>query len=126
VEEIYGHNEIYIGALRAQLLKGDFQPLVDFADMITRKRALDRFRLHELMRAGMTFKKVMYPMLVQQGWEDRDELVRSMMAVDRTLDRFIVNLSQAFVHYAKDYLLKDPLEFPVWLDQIWKKTSLEG
>lgn len=125
VEEVYAHNEIYLASYRAQMLKQNFQPLVDFADMITRKRALDRFRLHELMRASFCFKKVMNPLLVRYGWEDRDELVRSMMSVDKTADRFVVNLSQAFVHYAKDSIMKDPLEFPVWLDKTWKMTSSE-
>ncbi|HRY30021.1 MAG TPA: hypothetical protein P5079_08315 [Elusimicrobiota bacterium] len=125
IEEIYGHNEIYFKAHAANLLSGDFQPLVDFADMITRKRALDRFRLHELLRASFSFKKVLYPLLVQQCWEDRNELVKSIVALDRSVDRFVVNLSQAFVHYAKDYLARDPLEFPVWLENVWRRVSSE-
>lgn len=126
VEEIYGHNELLVDAHKAHFLRGNFQPLVDFVDMITRKRALDRFRLHELMRAGLCFKKVMHPLLVEQGWDDRDAFVRSMMALDKSVDRFVVNLSQAFVHYAKDYINKDPLEFPVWLERGWKATSSQA
>lgn len=121
VEEILAHNEIYFNAHRRNLLKGDFQPLVDFADMITRKRAQERFRLHELIRAAYSYKKVIYPLLVEHCWENRDDLVRTMLRVDRSVDRFVVNLAQIFVHYAKDYLVRDPLEFPVWLDNIFRR-----
>jgi hypothetical protein len=123
IEEIYANNELYVRAHEANIVRGDFQPLVDFADRITRERALDRFRLHELIRAAFCYKKVVYPLLVNHCWEDRDDLVKSMLAVDRSVDRFVVNLSQAFVHYAKDFLSKEPMEFPVWLDQIWKKAA---
>ncbi|HRY28584.1 MAG TPA: hypothetical protein P5079_00955 [Elusimicrobiota bacterium] len=116
VEEIYAHNEIYFSAHRQNLLRGNMQPLIDFADMITRKRALDRFRLHELLRAAFGFKKAVYPLLLEHFWDHRDELVKSLLLVDRSVDRFVVNLAQAFVHYAKEDLARGPLEFPVWLN----------
>jgi hypothetical protein len=115
IEEIYKNAEVYVQAHRRNLLRHDFQPLIDFADMITRRRSLDRFKLHELLRASLSFKRVMYPLLIQQCWEDRDDLVKSIMVVDRATDRFAVNLGQIFTHYAKDYLSLSPLEFPVWV-----------
>jgi hypothetical protein len=116
VEEIYGLSDAYFRAHCQHLLKGNFQPLVDFADLVAKKRAAERFRLHEVIRAGLLFKKVLYPVLVQHPWEDRQGLVQAILAVDKSVDRFVVNLAQIFVHYAKEYLAKDPLEFPVWVE----------
>jgi hypothetical protein len=115
VEEIYEISDAYFRAHKTFLMKGHFQPLVDFAEKISRRRAKDRFRLHELMRAAYSFKKVVYPVFFEACWEDRNDLIKSLMMVDKATDRFVVNLSQVFMHYAKDYLLKDPLEFPVWV-----------
>ena len=115
VEEIYEVGEAFFRANKAYLLENNFQPLVDFADTIARRRSVERFRLHELMRAGLSFKHALYPLLFQAAWEAPSELEECLRRVDDATDRFVVNMAQAFIHYAKDSLAKDPLEFPVWV-----------
>jgi hypothetical protein len=120
VEEIYADAELYFRAQKTFLLKGDFQPLVDFADTIARRRAQEHFRLHELLRAALVFKKAVIPLLTEEGRESLDDLVTALLQVTRATDRFCVNMAQAFVHYAKGYLFQEPMEFPVWVaDPSW-------
>lgn len=125
VEEIHGFSEKFFHAQCANILRRNFQPLIDFAEMVAKDRAQEHFKLHELLRAGLAFKKVMFPILVEHYWEDRNDLVKSLILVDRSVDRFLVNLAQVFVHYAKDYAVRDPLEFPVWVDPPTRKQNEE-
>jgi len=121
VEEIYGIAEIFVRAQMENIVKGNFQPLVDFADMIAKKRSSEKFRLHELFRAGMFYKNVVYPLLAQHPWANQEELMSAVQTVDRSVDRFAANLAQIFVHYARESLAKNPLEFPVWMEMPKKR-----
>ncbi|HOW27575.1 MAG TPA: hypothetical protein PK876_03615 [Elusimicrobiota bacterium] len=126
VEEIYKHCEEYYEAHVKNILEGRFQLLLDFADQLARKRAAEGFRLHELIRGSLMFKKVVYPILVEKSWDNKSQLVEHLLAVDRSVDRFIVNMAQVFVHYSREHILKDPLEFPVWLEDLQRRYKGES
>jgi hypothetical protein len=117
VELIYELCEQEYQAHCEHLLFNRFQPLVAFADALARRGVQEGFRLHELLRSATCYKRSVTPVLIQEFWDDRNALVTSLIQVDRSVDRFIVNLSQAFLLHAKETLASETVEFPVWVER---------
>lgn len=125
VEEVYELAEAAFHGHGEDLFSGNFQPLVALAETLARRAARRRLRLHEVMRAAHSYKRAVVPVLISECWEDRDALVKFLMRVERSVDRFIVNLAQAYLLHAKDVLASEPVEFPVWSGPLERHAILE-